>query len=137
MSKTVLYPFNEKYVGASTVSEFRKWAGNHWEAFRHDLTTALKKDKIIFSLRVAQGKWIMIGESIVLSNHSVGTEKDTCSLCRLNSHYDKDFRVHIQTKDFREYKEDIDARDEAGITLGRFGIVKEPEYARILEKTRK
>jgi hypothetical protein len=134
MSKTVLYPFNEKYVGTSSVSEFRKWTKDHWEAFRHDLTTALKDDKLIFSLRVAQGKWIIVGEAVVLSNHSVGTRKGTCSLCKLNSLHDKDFRVHIQTKDFREYKENIDAKDEVGITLGRFGIVKAPEYARILEK---
>lgn len=134
MSKTVLYPFNEKYVGAPNVPEFRTWVEDHWEAFRHDLTTALKDDKLIFSLRVAQGKWIIVGEAIVLSNHSVGTEKSTCSLCKLNSFHDKDFRVHSQTKNFREYKENIDARDEAGITLGRFGIVKAPEYVRTLEK---
>ena len=42
--------------------------------------------------------------------------------------------MHIQTKDFKEYKENIDARDGASITLGRFGIVKPHEYARILER---
>ena len=133
MSKIVLYPFSERYVGASNVSEFRKWVASHWDAFRHDLTTAVKDDKILFSFREGEGKWIIVGEAIVLSNHKVGTEKDNCSLCKINSPYDKDFIVHIQTKDFKEYKENIDARDEAGITLGRFGIVKPPNYAKIQE----
>jgi hypothetical protein len=69
-----------------------------------------------------------------LSNHKVGTERNSCPLCKINSPYGKDFRVHIQTKDFKEYKENIDARDGASITLGRFGIVKPHEYARILER---
>lgn len=135
MSKIVLYPFDEEYVGASNVSEFREWTNNHSAAFRHDLTTAVEGDKIIFSFREGQGKWIMVGEATVVSNHRVRTEKNSCPLCEINSPYDSEYKVHIQTKDFKKYKENIDARDEAGITLGRFAIVKPLEYARILERT--
>ena len=133
MSKIVVYPFNEEYVGASNVSEFREWATNHWDAFRHDLTTAKEGDKIIFSFRKGRGEWIMVGEAIVLSNHKVGNVKNRCPLCKINSSDDEGFKVHIQTKDFKEYKEDIDAR-EVGITLGMFGVVKPLEYSRILER---
>lgn len=128
----MLYPFNTEYVGTSEDSEFRKWTRDHFGAFRHDLPNAMKDDKILFSLRVDKGQWLIVGEAVVVSNHKVGTEKDTCPLCKVNSDYDKDFRVHIQTKNYLEYENTLNAKDE-GIRLGRFAIIHPDVYEMILE----
>ncbi|MCL4480356.1 MAG: hypothetical protein M1113_02585 [Candidatus Thermoplasmatota archaeon] len=132
--KIVLYPFDEEYTETLTVGEFREWVYDHFEIFRHDLTTALSGDILIFCFKEEPGKWLMVGEATVDFNHQIDEPASYCDMCSDKSEeYDADFLRHISTTNYKQYRRNINAKEITGNKPGRLAIINGDQYQELHE----
>ena len=128
-----VFPFNIGYVkedGAGSLEEFRDWVSKYGEDFYYGNGAAQKGIVIVFAWIAEAGKWFVVGDAIVKSNHLAGSE-DWCS-CEKQKN--KALRFHIMTGGVRLYPNSLDT-DKLRLKKRNFIALKDSEYLKILSAT--
>ena len=130
MGKVVVCPFDPEYVtgeGAASRDEFRIWLVDNGDSFSYSLTTAQTGDVIVFAWKDEPGKWTMISDAIVKTNHAAGSKGCVCDPTK-----DRKFARHILTGGLRLYPRTVSS-GEMKLNLGRFVDLAEKQYLGLLE----